>query len=235
MSKKATTTGARSKPESLAGSLIRFFRELNLTARLPKDIVVMNPYREPATMKLVETFCTKYYSDNKSRVLMLGINPGRFGSGTTGISFTDPIRLETACGIQNILPKKPELSSDFIYRMMEAYGGPDKFYARYFISAVSPLGFTQHGKNINYYDDKKLEAAIRPFAADCITRLVNMGMDRSRCYCVGEGKNVDFLRKLNTEFRWFDDIIPLAHPRFIMQYRRKQLNAYIDKYLEALR
>ena len=37
------------------------------------------------------------------------------------------------------------------------------FYANYFIGAVCPLGFMKDGKNINYYDDKKLQQAVTPF------------------------------------------------------------------------
>ena len=217
----------------LSEAILRFYKGLQ-APRMPKGIAVMNPYQDAAVFPLVKAFYEKYYNDNKTRTLMLGINPGRFGSGTTGISFTDPIRLETVCGILNMIPKKPELSSDFIYRMIEAYGGPKSFYQRYFISAVSPLGFTRDGKNINYYDDKKLQQVVRPFAAQCISQMVEMGMDTDRCICVGEGKNFDFLEALNNEHRWFKKIIPLAHPRFIMQYRRKQLGKHIQSYLDQL-
>ena len=217
----------------LSESILKFYKSLH-APRMPRGIAVMNPYQDAAVFPLVQAFYEKYYNDNKTRTLMLGINPGRFGSGTTGISFTDPIRLETVCGIPNMIPKKPELSSDFIYRMIEAYGGPKSFYQRYFISAVSPLGFTRDGKNINYYDDKKLQQVVRPFAAQCISQMVEMGMDTDRCICVGEGKNFDFLEALNNEHRWFKKIIPLAHPRFIMQYRRKQLGKYIQSYLDQL-
>lgn len=218
----------------LSDSLLKF-HEMLVPPKVPRGIAVLNPYRDPATMSLVKAFYREFYSDNEPRRLMLGINPGRFGAGVTGISFTDPVRLETACGIPNDLAKKPELSSDFIYRMIDAYGGPRKFYGRYLISAVSPLGFTKDGKNINYYDDKKLESAIRPFASECITQLTKIGIDTDRCYCIGEGKNFEFLKSLNDEHQWFGEIIPLAHPRFIMQYRRKQLTAYLQTYLEQLR
>src|SRR5262245_45774246 len=99
----------------------------------------MNPYQDNKTMKLVTAFYNQFYSDSNPRTLMLGINPGRFGAGVTGISFTDPIRLERECGIPNDLAKKPELSSDFIYRMINACGGVNKFYGRYLVTAVSPL------------------------------------------------------------------------------------------------
>lgn len=194
----------------------------------------MNPYADKRTMALVKAFYNKYYADNKSRTLMLGINPGRFGAGITGVSFTDPIRLATVCGIPNDFDKKPELSSDFIYRMIEACGGVSSFYARYLISAISPLGFTKEGKNINYYDDRKLQAAVVPFAKAWIQKLVDMGVDRGRCFCIGERKNHAFLTKLNNEMKWFEEIVPLPHPRFIMQYRRKELSRYLEIYVDAI-
>jgi len=36
------------------------------------------------------------------------------------------------------------------------------------------------------------------------------------------------------EHRWFASVQPLDHPRFIMQYRRKKLGAYIANYAEVL-
>lgn len=217
----------------LSRKILEFFETLP-SLKAPRGIEVLNPYRNAAAWKLVQSFYNKYYSDNNPRTLMLGINPGRFGAGVTGISFTDPIRLETECGILNHLIKKPELSSDFVYRMIHAYGGVKKFYSHYIISAVSPLGFTKGGKNINYYDEKKLEEVVRPFAIDCMNRIFQLNIDRSRCYSIGEGKNFKFLQGLNKENGWFKEIIPLAHPRFIMQYRRKQLQKYLNVYVNEL-
>jgi Domain of unknown function (DUF4918) len=217
----------------IAQDMLEFLVELE-PPRVQKGITVMNPYRNAETQQLVKTFYETFYADSLPRTLLLGINPGRFGAGMTGIPFTDPIRLEKDCGIPNRLPKKPELSSDFIYRMISALGGPKKFYSKYLISAVSPLGFTRDGKNINYYDDKKLQQTVQPFAIACINRLVGMGAVNNRCFCIGEGKNFDFLIELNEEHRWFDHVIPLAHPRFIMQYKRKLLDRYIRGYLDQL-
>jgi hypothetical protein len=185
-------------------------------------------------MGLCEAFYKKYCNDNNKRTLLVGINPGRFGSGSTGVSFTDPIKLEKICGIPNTLVKKPELSADFIYMMIEAYGGVKAFYKKHFISAVSPLGFTREGKNINYYDDKNLQTAITPFVEQSIAQMLTLGIDNKKCFCIGEGKNIDYLSRLNDKHQWFDTIIPMSHPRFIMQYKRKKLNEYIDDYLTKL-
>ena len=195
----------------------------------------MNPYIDDYTFQLCKSFYNKYYSDDNERTLLVGINPGRFGSGTTGISFTDPIKLEKECGITNTLIKKPELSADFIYAMIKAYGGPEKFYNLYFISAVSPLGYTKEGKNINYYDEPGLQKTVTPFIISSINGMINLGISQKKCFCIGEGKNLNFLLKLNEAHHWFEEIVPLAHPRFIMQYKRKSVNTYIDDYLLKLR
>jgi hypothetical protein len=164
----------------------------------------------------------------------LGINPGRFGSGTTGVSFTDPIKLEKYCDIKNDLPKKPELSADFIWAMIDAYGGPEAFYKKYYISSVSPLGFTTRGNNINYYDIPRLEKTITPFMIESIDKMMAMGMNTEKCFCIGGDKNFKSLTRLNEKQKWFKEIVPLPHPRFIMQYRRKKMQEYIANWIQTL-
>lgn len=39
---------------------------------------------------------------------------------------------------------------------------------------------------------------------------------------------------MNEEHRFFGKIIPLEHPRFIMQYNSKRKDEFIKKYLNAL-
>lgn len=218
----------------LSDSILDFFKDLKITAKLPKGVDILYPYDDTGTFELCKAFYHKYYDDNRERVLLLGINPGRFGSGTTGISFTDPIKLEKYCGIKNDLPKKVELSADFIYAMISEFGGPEEFYSRYYISSVSPLGFVKDGKNINYYDIPKLEKAITPFIIESINRNLAMGMSREKCFCIGGDKNLKSLSRLNETHGWFKEIIPLPHPRFIMQYRRKKMKEYVQFWIDAL-
>jgi hypothetical protein len=185
-------------------------------------------------MKVVTKFFVKFYSDNRPRQLMLGINPGRFGAGITGINFTAPRQLKENCCIEHPWGDSSELSAEFIYEMIGQYGGPAKFYGDYFIGAVSPLGFIKDGKNINYYDDKKLQAIVTPFIIDTIRQQLKMGFTTSNCICIGGGTNYKFLMKLNEEHRFFDKICALPHPRFIMQYRRKRKQEYLDQWLHCL-
>jgi hypothetical protein len=215
--------------------MVSFLSHLTLDVKLPRGVSAMNPYHDPYTLGLCAEFYRKFYHDNNERILLLGINPGRFGSGTTGISFTDPIKLENNCGIPNALPKKPELSADFIYMMIDAMGGPEAFYKRFLISAVSPLGFVKAGVNLNYYDIPALQKAVMPFIVKSIGQMLALGVSKARCFCIGEGKNFVFLDQLNKKHEWFGEVVPLPHPRFIMQYRRKKVSKYIDTYSSMLR
>jgi hypothetical protein len=219
---------------TFAEKVLGFYRELNLGDVLPEGVEILNPYQDPTAFGVCKSFYGKFYNDDLKRFLILGINPGRYGAGITGIPFTDPIKLEKIFGIPNGFHKKAELSADFIHAMIAAFGGPEKFFSKFFISSVSPLGFVQEGKNLNYYDTPILTTAVEPFIRSSMQRLCGLNIDRSVVFCLGEGANHKYLQKLNEKEKFFDRIIALAHPRFIMQYRRKRLNDYLDDYLQKL-
>ena len=214
--------------------ILSFLSELNISEKLPKGVVILNPYQNEEVFRLCGQFYKKYYEDMCDRQIIVGINPGRFGGGLTGIPFTDPVKLKDDCNIENDLPKKVELSADFIYSIIDAYGGPKKFYSRYYFSSVSPLGFVKDGKNLNYYDIAKLQEALLPFIVSSFRKQISLGIGTKRCIVLGEGKNYHFLKKLNEEYRFFNELIPLPHPRFIMQYRRKRLKEFTEIYLNVL-
>jgi hypothetical protein len=219
--------------KTFADHILDFLLHLSLPFKLPRGIEVMDVHREPHIQNACIAFYKKYYDDNRSRHMMLGINPGRFGGGVTGIPFTDPVRLENDCVIKNDFVKKQELSSVFIYEMINAYGGPGKFYRNYYISAISPLGFVKGGKNLNYYDDKILKQRIEPFVIDCMRKQLSWGINNEVCFCIGEGENLKYLQQLNNKHQWFKEIRSVSHPRFIMQYRLRQKEDHIQQYLDA--
>jgi len=202
---------------------------------LPKGIEVLFPQKDKQVIEIAARFFNKYFNDDHPRRLLLGINPGRYGAGITGVNFTAPKQLKEHCKIDHHFKISSELSAEFIYEMICAYGGVKKFYREWFIGSVCPLGFTKKGKNINYYDDKKLLHAVTPFIIDCINKQMDLGFNTERCLCIGGEKNFRFLSGLNEEHKWFTEIIPLPHPRFILQYRRKLKDQYIHQYLMALR
>ena len=186
-------------------------------------------------MQTVELFFHKFYNDNTPRQIIFGINPGRFGAGVTGVNFTAPRQLKQYCDIDHSFKDQSELSAEFIYEMINAYGGPGEFYKHYFVSSISPLGFIRDGVNINYYDDKELLKIVKPFIISSIQQQLSMNIDREVTFCIGGDKNLKFFNQINTEHKFFNKIIPLPHPRFIMQYRRKSKQTFIDEYLQAFR
>ncbi len=222
--------------------ILQFNASLTLNnASLPEGIKVMNPFRDGNAEyinKLTAIFYNKFYNDSKPRKLILGINPGRLGAGATGIPFTDTKRLSGDCGIEVTEFKTHEPSSAFIYEMIRAFGGVEKFYKEFYIGAVCPLGFVKvddKGKatNFNYYDRKDLQDAVLPFIIKTLKQQLNFGIATKICYCLGTGKNYKFLKMLNDEYSFFEEIIPLEHPRYIMQYKSKLKEEYIEKYLRV--
>ncbi len=191
----------------------------------------MNPYRDRKAQSWVRDFLSAYYADQRQRVLVFGINPGRFGAGLTGVTFTDPVALADFCHIDNDLPRRRELSSIFIHEAIARFGGPGNFFGRFFLTAVSPLGFTRDGKNANYYDDPALAKAVTPFIERTVEQQLAAGGRRDHAVLLGTGKNHDFFQALNQRRGWFDALHVLEHPRFIMQYRRKRLDEYLTRYL----
>jgi hypothetical protein len=225
---------------ALADKVIEFNRQLEYTGpALPAGIRIMNPFREEAEVfRISEEFYRKYYNDDHKRHLILGINPGRFGSGFTGIPFTDPKRLQSECHIHYNGKITHEPSSVFVYEVINAYGGPEAFYKDIYINSVCPLGFTimdakGKEKNYNYYDSTALSITVTPYIIDNIKKQLALGIDTDLCFCFGTGQNEKFIKKLNAEHGFFKEVIALEHPRFIMQYKSRSKQAYIDKYLEA--
>lgn len=211
-----------------------FHRRLRLGARLPKGVTVMNPFREGQALALSDAYLRKYYSDSTERVLLLGINPGRFGAGLTGVAFTDPVALQDFCGIKNDLPRKRETSSEFVYRTIETYGGVKKFNSRFYLGATCPLGFLKGGVNYNFYDDPRLQRAVTPFIVESLRAQLGFGCRRDVAVVLGTGKLRAFWEKINAEHGFFGRMEYLEHPRFIMQYRRKRIEEYVEKYVTVL-
>src|SRR5688572_16996854 len=191
------------KSMTFGEKVLAFYKRLKITEALPQGVEVMNPYRDPACFEVCNKFYGKFYNDNQKRFLILGINPGRYGAGITGIPFTDPVKLESIFGIQNSLPKKPELSAAFIHSMIDAFGGYEKFFSTFFINSVSPLGFVQEGKNLNYYDTPALKKSLEPFIRNSLRSILEVGVYRDAAFCLGEGENYKYIQRINTAERWF--------------------------------
>lgn len=218
---------------TFAERAFKFYKSLEFRNHLPPGVAIMNPYRSAQVQNYLKSFLFKFFSDKRKRILVFGINPGRFGAGITGITFIDPVALEKFCGIPNDLPKKRELSSVFIYKFIRQWGGPKKFYRNFFLTALSPLGFLKGGKNFNFYDHPDLLRDTKPFIVSSIKSQMAFGARQEAAIVLGTGKIKQVFNELNLEYKFFKNIYPVEHPRFIMQYRRKKLEIYLQKYRQT--
>lgn len=204
---------------------------------------LINPFNSDLkhqTAQVIQSFYHKFYDDTKKRRMILGSSPARRGSAITGVPFEDAAHLQNQTGIyiDNFYVNKS--SSNFLYDVIEMYGGTEKFYNDFYMNFVCPLGIAKvnsNGRevNCNYYENKNLLMSLYDFIVETLTMQVEFNIDRSVCYCIGTGENYKFLNEINEKFNFFDKIVPLEHPRFIMQYNSRNKNYYLEKYLEALK
>ncbi len=200
---------------------------------LPENVSVIHPYNSSEVRDALKQFCDKFYSTDTKRILILGINAGRFGAGVTGIPFTDPVNMQTECGINHNFPLRHELSSKFIYEMIAAYGGTEKFYNKFLLHAVCPVGFLNGNINYNYYDSPALLNATSDFIKQSLREHASWNMSHTTVISLGK-KNAGALEHFNKELKLFKNIITLEHPRYIMQYKLKSKQEYIERYVEVL-
>ncbi len=225
---------------SFSDRVITFNQNLHYEGSLPAGFDVLNPFRSnPETMQVMQQFYKKFYNDEKKRRFIIGINPGRWGAGLTGVPFTDTKRLDAVCGIKMSSAYSHEPSSVFVYEVIERFGGVRKFFGRFYINSPFPLAIIRQngdGKwvNANYYDDRELMAMTESFMIDSLNKHISLGLDTSEVYVLGK-KNAEFILKVNKKKKFFENIVILDHPRYIQQYKSKEKEAYLDRYLSALK
>lgn len=119
------------------------------------------------------------------------------------------------------------------------YGGFKKFYSKFYMNFVCPVGLVKinsNGKeiNYNYYENKELQNSLYDFMIDMLKNIIKIGINRTKCYCMGSGGNYNFLMQINEKYGFFNKIIPLEHPRFIIQYNSKNKDFFLEKYIKTL-
>jgi hypothetical protein len=225
--------------QTFGDKVIDLNRRLHYAGKLPEGFRVLNPYLDnPETMDVMQQFYHKYYKDSKPRRFIIGINPSRHGAGVTGVPFTDTKRLENVCGIKMSSARTHEISSVFMYDMIAEYGGAEQFYKDFYINSPFPLAIIRQTKsgawlNANYYDDPVLFSMVRSFMISSLKEHIQLGLDTDEVFVLGK-KNATFIKKLDQEAKLFGNITVLEHPRYIQQYKSKEKQYYIDKYLLTL-
>ena len=217
----------------------QYLSKINIA--LPNNFKLINSFNgsnKEQINKIANIFYNKYYNDNNTRRLIIGSSPARRGTSVTGIPFEDAYHIQkiTGISIDNFYINKS--SSNFLYDVIDKFGGSEKFYSKFYMNFVCPLGIVKtnsNGKevNCNYYENKKVQNCLFDFILESLKKQIALGIDTSIVYCIGSGENYKFLLELNNKYHLFDRIIPLEHPRFIMQYNSNNKDYYIKKYLDA--
>ena len=227
----------------IADKIIEFDHFLSsINIFVPEGFKIINPFCGEGKDKInqiIEIFYHRFYNDNKKRRMILGSSPARRGTAVTGIPYEDAAHLQNETGIYVDDFYVNKSSSNFLYDVIRMYGGSLKFYSDFYMNFVCPLGIVRVKPNgclvnCNYYESKKLQESLYDFIVMTLKMQMEFNIDRTVCYCIGSGENYNFLKRINEEFNFFDRIIPLEHPRFIMQYNSKKKDYYLDKYLSAL-
>jgi hypothetical protein len=212
---------------------INYFCGINVPKSISNGIELINPYESDEVKEIVKKFYSKFYKDSNDRLFIIGINPGRFGGGLTGIAFTDPVALRERCGIENTLGNRKELSSKFVYTVINHFGGVKKFFSGVFLTALYPFAIIKNKKNYNYYDEKSLSDLLRLDMVQNIRKQIKLGGRSDYAILLGK-RNADYFFPINEEHKFFKKITVLEHPRYIMQYKLKQIDGYIKKYIGAI-
>ncbi len=225
--------------KTFGDKVIDFNLGLHYRGQLPEGFQVINPYMDnPETKEVMRQFYHKFYHDSNQRKFIIGINPSRHGAGVTGVPFTDTKRLESVCGIKMNSAHTHEVSSVFMYDMMSEYGGASDFYKQFYINSPFPLAIvrqTKDGKwlNANYYDDPTLFEMVKDYMILTLKKHIDLGLDTSEVFVLGK-KNAIFLHKINKQEKFFGSLKILEHPRYIQQYKSKDKQMFIEKYLLTL-
>lgn len=225
--------------KTFGDKVIDFNLGLHYRGQLPEGFQVINPYMDnPETKEVMRQFYHKFYHDSNQRKFIIGINPSRHGAGVTGVPFTDTKRLESVCGIKMNSAHTHEVSSVFMYDMMSEYGGASDFYKQFYINSPFPLAIvrqTKDGKwlNANYYDDPTLFEMVKDYMILTLKKHIDLGLDTSEVFVLGK-KNAIFLHRINKQEKFFGSLKILEHPRYIQQYKSKDKQMFIEKYLLTL-
>ena len=147
---------------------------VNISLDLFDNYNISNPFdgrNKEQIKKITNAFYKKYYNDNNKRYLILDSSPARKSTTTTGVPFEDANYRYKETGIMIEKFYINSSSSNFLYDVMEQYGGCEKFYKDFFMSFVCPLGLVNVNSkgnevNANYYESKKLENVLYDFIVD---------------------------------------------------------------------
>ena len=175
-------------------------------------------------LKRIKDFNSMYYSNRLPKVVLCGINPGRFGAGKTGIPFIDFNSLSQM--IDNIHENDSENSATFFYQVISEIG-VKRFYETFYVTNLSWVGYSKSEKNFNYY---QLSPPVKQFIYEMFKKEMEIVSPKT---IISLGNEVK--KSINTIFSdtGIDISNKLPHPSYCAMYNNKQKCK--DKYIELLK
>ena len=135
---------------NLVDNMFKFYNEIKAVNELNQEnIGVLGEFIK--NEKYIRKFYEEYIDSNVGniKVVLCGINPGRYGAGKTGIPFIDFSSLSEL--LAEVQRSDSERSSMFFYSVIKKYGA-EKFYSNIYATNICSVGFVKDNKNYNYYD-----------------------------------------------------------------------------------
>jgi hypothetical protein len=172
--------------------------------------------------EVIFEFYRQYLKPNEPKIVLCGINPGRFGAGQTGIPFFDFNSLSKI--LPNIQRNDTEKSAQFIYPIIEHFG-VDDFFKQFYLTNISCIGFydLETNANRNYHE---LPLRIQLFLFDNFSKEMN-SIEPKIIIPLSENVEKNLKIDLKHEQKITAEIgIRLSHPASI--------NPKKDKYIEVL-
>ncbi|MNL58507.1 hypothetical protein D3C87_1821480 [compost metagenome] len=68
---------------------------------------------------------------------------------------------------------------------------------------------------------------------ESLKKHISLGLDTTNVFVLGK-KNATFIEKINKEEHLFENLMILDHPRYIQQYKSRDKEHYINKYIGVL-
>jgi len=169
---------------------------------------------------IATAFNARVYGDHVPKVALVGINPGRLGAGKTGVPFLDMRSLKKI--LPDLEHDDAERSAEYFFSVVESIG-VEKFYKKFYVTNVSPVGFSKDKKNLNF-------DALPQLAQECVfvnfrTEIEQVGPQR--IITMGSVVNEAMLKLFGDSF---GPIPNLAHPNYCAfpKNREKQKKKYLE-------
>ena len=173
----------------------------------------------------INAFWKKFYGAHVPRVVICGLNPGRFGASKTGIPFVDFQSLsQLVPGVHRLDSEK---SSNFFFKVIHSFG-VEAFFQNFYVTNIASVGFVRDGKNLNYPElpvdalamvERNFQTemeVVQPF------QFISLGAEVQQT-----------ARKLLTNT--VNCTLRLPHPSWVTTYRSCELHTWVEKYVEALK